>query len=199
MTRINLHRPMDGDASSLPNDETLVALSIDSGSQTSSNSRLREEARGKIALVEGSTPHLSSETRDVLRSRLRIAAVLFFVTFLAFLSRWAFHWDVWGRPEHRWLFYTHAVVTMLLGAFAIKLCGKCTYTLPKLRTRRTACVRLPGIFLFVEAASRNRFRDASTGRKSLHSGDCSGLGDVDFHLCHVHSQTPGSERPSFWE
>jgi eukaryotic-like serine/threonine-protein kinase len=150
VTRINLHRPMDGDASSLPNDETLVALSIDSGSQTSSNSRLREEARGKIALVEGSTPHLSSETREVLRSRLRIAAVLFFVTFLAFLSRWAFHWDVWGRPEHRWLFYTHAVVTMLLGAFAIKLCGKCTYTLPKLRIAELLVFGFPAFFFLLK-------------------------------------------------
>ncbi|HEY4235542.1 MAG TPA: serine/threonine-protein kinase [Lacipirellulaceae bacterium] len=150
MTRINLHRALDGDASSHPNDETLAALSLDSDGENDSRLRLREAARGKIALVEGSTPHLSSETRDVLRNRLRIAAVLFFVTFLAFLMRWAFHWDVWGRPEHRWLFYTHAAVTVVLGVFAVKLCHHCAYSLPVLRIAELFVFGFPALFFLLK-------------------------------------------------
>src|SRR5262249_32711092 len=82
----NFHRSVDGDASSLPNDETLVAPQPHASHPDSSSLRMRESIRRQVAIVEGSTPHLSSETRDVLRSRLRIAAVLFFVTFLAFLA-----------------------------------------------------------------------------------------------------------------
>ncbi|MEO2044975.1 MAG: hypothetical protein ABGX16_00190 [Pirellulales bacterium] len=41
-------------------------------------------ARQQVALVEGSALHMSSETRALLRSRLRIVAMLLFVGFLAY-------------------------------------------------------------------------------------------------------------------
>jgi eukaryotic-like serine/threonine-protein kinase len=149
VTRINLHRPMNGDASSLPNDETLAALSLDLSGENTSPSRLRDAARRQIALVEGSTPHLSSETRDLLRSRLRTTAILLFVMFTAFLSRWAFHWEVWGQLEHRWLFYVQAAVTLTLGASSILLCRKCSYSLAKLRAMELLVFGAPALFFML--------------------------------------------------
>src|SRR5688572_29386984 len=44
-----------------------------------------ESARRRVALVEGSTPHMSSETRSLLRTRLRIVSVLLGIGFTAFM------------------------------------------------------------------------------------------------------------------
>src|SRR6476620_1632583 len=104
--------------SSLNGVETVIAPKPLFGPEKESSSGdLRTEARRGVALVEGSTPHLSSETRDLLRNRLRLAAILFFVGFFAFLVRWAFYWSEWGKAEHMAIFYTHALVTVVLGAF----------------------------------------------------------------------------------
>lgn len=64
-------------------------VEIDAGSRGSSSrsSRIGAAARGLVNLVEGSSPHLTSETRDVLRQRLRIAALIFFAAFTAFWIR----------------------------------------------------------------------------------------------------------------
>ncbi|MEX0612740.1 MAG: hypothetical protein WD229_11535, partial [Pirellulales bacterium] len=123
----------------------------------SSDERLRDAARGQIALIEGSTPHISAETRDLLRNRLRIAAVLFFVGFLAFLIRWAFYWDQWGGPEHRFLFYTHGLVTIILGGFAVKLCRHCSYSLAKLRLAELFIFGCPALFFVVKAVEENTY------------------------------------------
>src|SRR5262245_53353232 len=93
----------DNGRPSHPNDETvLVAPAPLQGDTHGSDTRAnREAARGQIALVEGSSPHLSQVTRDVLRNRLRTVAVLLFIGFTAFLARWPFYWDEWGKPEFR--------------------------------------------------------------------------------------------------
>src|SRR3954452_24704763 len=94
--------------SSLNGAETILAPRHQFGrKKESSSDELRTEARRGVALVEGSTPHLSAEPRDLLRNRLRLAAIMFFVGFFAFLVRWAFYWSEWGRPEHMPMFYTH--------------------------------------------------------------------------------------------
>ena len=51
---------------------------------------LHAAARGLVQLVEGSTPQLKSETREILRRRLLIAASLFAAGFSAFLLRGLF-------------------------------------------------------------------------------------------------------------
>src|SRR6185437_2899838 len=111
----------------------------------------------QVALVEGSSPHLTQETRDLLRNRLRIAAVLFFITFSMFLARWAFHWETWGKPEHVWLFYTHGVVTALLGLFAIKLCRHCAFSLPKLRLAELFVFGCPALFFLLKQHHETQF------------------------------------------
>ena len=60
-----------------------------------------ETARRHVALVEGSTPHLRDETAHVIRNRLRIVALLFFVGFLAFLIKSLFDlpYALTSKPE----------------------------------------------------------------------------------------------------
>ena len=111
---------------------------------------MRDSARRQVAIIEGSAPHLSQETRDLLRGRLRIAAVLFFVGFFAFLLRWPFYWDQWGAAEHRWLLYAHAGVTILLGLAAIKLCRRCMLSLPMLRLAELIVFGGPAVFFLAK-------------------------------------------------
>jgi serine/threonine-protein kinase len=100
------------------------------GKRHDSGEAARDDARRHVALVEGSTPHLSAETRDLLRSRLRIAAVLFFVGGLAFTLNML--WDS-GRPVERPILYTAVAVTILLGLVSLKLCRRCALSLRQLR------------------------------------------------------------------
>src|SRR5215210_633405 len=144
--------------SSLNGVETVVApRALFEGKKDSSSDELRAEARRGVALVEGSTPHLSAETRDLLRNRLRLAAIMFFVGFLAFLIRWAFYWSEWGQAEHMPMFYTHALVTVVLGAFAVRLCRHCAYSLTKLRVAELIIFGCPALFFLVHALDVNTY------------------------------------------
>jgi hypothetical protein len=67
----------NGRASSIDGHETVVVPRPNLGASDSGSDDMRAEARRKVALVEGSTPHLSAETRDLLRNRLRMTAILF--------------------------------------------------------------------------------------------------------------------------
>jgi eukaryotic-like serine/threonine-protein kinase len=118
-----------------------------------SEDSLRKEARRGVALVEGSTPHLSSETRDLLRNRLRIAAILFFVAFSSFFARSFLYWDEMMQTEHLPLFLTHGLVTVVLGAFAVRLCQHCSYSLTKLRISELVIFGCPALFFVVMGIS----------------------------------------------
>ncbi len=110
---------------------------------------MRKEARRKVKLVEGSTPHLSAETRDLLRNRLRIAAIMFFIGFSAFLVRSLLHFTEWMNSGQLSLFYTHAAVTAVLGVFAVRLCQHCSYSLTKLRIAEVVIFGCPALFFIV--------------------------------------------------
>jgi serine/threonine-protein kinase len=116
-----------------------------------------DEARRHVALVEGSTPHMTAETRDLLRNRLRIAAILFFVGFFVFLVRWFFVWDDWFPAEYRPLFYTHAAVTAVLGVFAIGICRHCKYSLTKLRVTELIIFGCPALFFLIKSLQETTF------------------------------------------
>jgi serine/threonine-protein kinase len=113
-----------------------MADTVDCGPDSSrpgSGSLTGRAARGFVALVEGSSIHLSGETRDVLRRRLRISAILLFVAFSAFLVRWLIVRRAVAPPEEYFVFYSHLTVTALTGLMALLLCRKCSYSLTKLR------------------------------------------------------------------
>src|SRR5437764_382308 len=146
------HRP------STNGDETVIApRPILARPKDSSSGDVRADARRGVALVEGSTPHLSAETRDLLRNRLRLAAIMFFVGFLAFLIRWAFYWSEWGKAEHMPMFYTHAIVTVVVGAFAVRLCRHCTYSLTKLRIAELVIFGCPALYFLVHSLDVNTY------------------------------------------
>ncbi len=149
-------RPVERLRSSSAAETLVVPRSAQSDDDSSNGNAVRAEARRHVALVEGSTPHLSAETRDLLRNRLRIAAILFFVGFSAFLIRWFFYWDEW-MPQHWTMFLTHGVVTIILGGFAVKLCRHCSYSLSllKLRIAELFIFGCPALFFIVRAVKES--------------------------------------------
>jgi serine/threonine-protein kinase len=157
MSDRNASRGLNGSAPSSSAAETILAPHSMLREQTTSGERARHEARRHVALVEGSTPHMSAETRDLLRNRLQITAILFFIGFFVFLVRWVLHWDEWGAPEHRLAFYTHLLVTLVLGVFATRLCRRCSYSLAKLRIAELAIFGCPAVYFVVNALQQSLF------------------------------------------
>jgi serine/threonine-protein kinase len=149
--------------SSPSSDETVLmprSMARPDADSHGSDGRLRQEARRQVALVEGSTPHMSAETQELLRKRLRITAILFFVGFSAFFVRWFFFWDEWMSgtgPNHYPLFITHGVVTAFLGLFAVGLCRHCAYSLTKLRAAELLIFGLPAMFFVVKSVHESRY------------------------------------------
>jgi serine/threonine-protein kinase len=84
-----------------------------------------------------------------------MAAILFFVGFFVFFVRWMFLWDAWGGAEHRPLLYTHAAVTIVLGALATRLCRHCDYSLTKLRLAELVIFGCPAVFFFIHGLSQS--------------------------------------------
>jgi len=118
---------------------------------------MRKEALRGVALVEGSTPHLTAETRDLLRHRLRLAAILFFIAFSSFLVRSIFYWDEMIQAEHLPLFITHGLVAVVLGIFAVGLCRHCSYSLTKLRIAELIIFGCPALFFIVMEINETNF------------------------------------------
>ncbi len=137
--------------------ETLIAAPPHAIAHDSSADKLRAAARRNIALVEGSSPHLSAETRGLLRNRLRLAAILFFVGFSAFLVRWLFYRDEWTAKGHTPTLYMLGVATVLLGVFAVKLCARCTYSLTKLRIAELFIFGCPTILFLANGLLETRY------------------------------------------
>ncbi len=129
--------------------------------RSDSSEELRKSSRRRVALVEGSGPQLTVETRNVLRSRLRTVAVLLFIGFAAFLVWCLAHLG----DERAWmsfgpLVYMHVGVTALLGLLAWKLCAKCDLSLPYLRVAEALVFGVPAAF-FVLLNSRQLYFSAT--------------------------------------
>ena len=156
---------MDDSDPELANAETIEAPSSSFFGEASSANRLlqnpatalassdagRSTARRRIALVEGSAPHLSAETRALLRRRLRIVACLLTGGFAAFLI-----WSLFAYPlaEHvsekrLAIFVSHIGVTCILGLAARKLCAKCDLSMTALRVAEAVVFGVPALFFIV--------------------------------------------------
>ncbi|MCA8996557.1 MAG: serine/threonine protein kinase, partial [Planctomycetaceae bacterium] len=86
-----------------------------------------------VALIEGSGPDFSQEVNSLLRDRLRIVAILLFVSHLAFLLKAILLPSPDPIWEERLLFWTHAATTALVGIVALRLCTGCQIMLRHLR------------------------------------------------------------------
>lgn len=110
--------------------------------------RLRKSARKRVALVAGSSIGMSTETRALLRSRLRIVASLLGLGFASFLV-----WRLIAPPagidlanKAPVVFYAHVGVTLLMAAMAVKLCPNCRFSLAGLRIAELLVIGGPAAF-----------------------------------------------------
>src|SRR5436189_5724740 len=80
----------------------------------------------KVAMCQGSSPHMSKETQSLLRSRLRMAALLLASGFGVFFARELFLVN-YSKPGELFLLIFHGLVTVALLTVGGRLCKKCTY------------------------------------------------------------------------
>jgi serine/threonine-protein kinase len=106
-----------------------------------------------MALVEGSGPHLSSETHSLLKVRLRAAAICLFAGSFLFLifnllegSR--------GPKSYPLLFWSHVTMVVIEGFIGATLCVRCPSKLRKLRLYEAAIFGVPTIFFLIMQWSR---------------------------------------------
>ena len=91
-------------------------------------------ALNAVAIVEGSSPQIATETATLLRNRLRAAAGLLCLAFGSF-----FIWRLWaGGIQPSFDFFSHLTVTVVLGAAYASLCRKCAISLRVLRAYELA-------------------------------------------------------------
>jgi serine/threonine-protein kinase len=99
----------------------------------------------QVALVEGSRPELSAEIQSLLRSRLRIAAILLSLGFGLFFLRGAFLVE-FDRSNDLSLWLLNGSVFALLTVFGAGLCRRCPMTTRKLRLMELAIFGLPAVY-----------------------------------------------------
>ncbi|MCA9248720.1 MAG: serine/threonine protein kinase [Planctomycetales bacterium] len=104
--------------------------------------------RAPMALVEGSTAHLSADTQSTLRQRLRISSLLMFAGFLAFLIRGVFVLDNYLAVFGATVFSLHVAAVVVTGALGFSLCRRCVISLLKLRVSELLIFGCPAL-LFI--------------------------------------------------
>ena len=112
---------------------------------------------GPVALVEGSTPQLSGETRYVLRLRLRVVAALYLVGLLAFfaLDLWRTPWDELFSAENRLIGIGRIVLATTMGFLTLMLCRRCELSLTKLRMAELLAFGVPAAFFTILGVERS--------------------------------------------
>ena len=86
-----------------------------------------------VALIQGSTPHLSGEIHDLLRDRLRTASLLLFAAYLSFFVKNLFSLERFQTGLDRVLFWNHFAITLTTGIIGLRLCMRCRHMLAHLR------------------------------------------------------------------
>ncbi len=99
----------------------------------------------KVAMCEGSSPHMSKETRSLLRSRLRTASLMLATGFGLFFLRNLFIAN-YSSPSELGLLIFHGLTTLTLLLVGGRLCQKCTFQLSTLRIAELAIFGVPALF-----------------------------------------------------
>ena len=113
-------------------------------------SRTTDECRSPtcIALMTGSGAELTGELENLLRGRLRLAAILLAVGFAVFLLRHFIQYEIAeSTPFGLAMLTFHAMVTIALGAIATTLCRHCSLSLGYLRFCELTIFGLPVAFM----------------------------------------------------
>src|SRR5262249_48270487 len=99
----------------------------------------------KVAMCQGSGPHMSKETQSLLRSRLRIASLLLGLGFGAFFVRQLFV-TKYDNAICVFMLVFHGLLTIALLLVGGGMCHKRKYTLSTLRIAELVVFGLPAIF-----------------------------------------------------
>jgi len=130
-----------------PKDPTIVAAQLPNlGSADHSHS---DGACCKVAMCEGSSPHLSKETRSLLRSRLRAAALMLATGFGVFFLRQLFLVN-YSSPSELFLLIFHGLTTVVLLSVGGRLCQKCTFPLSTLRIAELIIFGVPMLYFIAK-------------------------------------------------
>jgi eukaryotic-like serine/threonine-protein kinase len=110
-----------------------------------------DEISPRVALVEGSGPGLSGETRLLLRTRLRASALVLCLGSLAFLirdlvSKGMVFTDLSLQRSEVFLNWFHLVHVVALALVSYKLCWRCNLSLRALRVAETIIFGLTALF-----------------------------------------------------
>ncbi len=127
------------------NSASSFAPTLDSSSQVAESPRPAAPHHA-VALVQGSTPELTAETNELLRDRLRIAALLLFAAFLTFLVRSLWQLDQFQTRLDWSLLTAHATVTVLTGLIGLRLCTQCTTVRKHVRVAELLVFGGSGVF-----------------------------------------------------
>jgi len=98
--------------------------------------------------IQGSGPHLTTETQSLLRLRLRAAAFILLIGFSVFLVRHVVG-VITGEPLDLLLLGTHILVVLVLGFSTLPLCRQCPVSLRKLRAAELLIFGLPAVFFLL--------------------------------------------------
>src|SRR6478735_6563337 len=124
-------------------DSTVIAGSA--AMLASAASAHSDEPCCKVAMCQGSGPHMSKETQSLLRSRLRMAALLLALGFGVFFARELFLVD-YNKAPQVFLLIFHGLVTLALVAVGGRLCQKCSYATSTLRIAEIVIFGLPALY-----------------------------------------------------
>ena len=119
----------------LPQSLSPTDATLDAPRGVATESSQTEDCLGescRVHLVQGSGAELTGETENLLRSRLRSAAVLMFAGCAVF-----FVWHTIRIELQDWLrvvvYVSHLGTALVLAAIGFALCNKCRFTTPQLR------------------------------------------------------------------
>jgi serine/threonine-protein kinase len=102
-----------------------------------------------MVLAESSEHGLSTEINDLLRDRLRVAALLLFAGFLVFFIRSLVWWEQLDTLPRQVLFWLHLAITVIIGTLAVRICQRCPILLGKLRIVELIVFGAPALFFVV--------------------------------------------------
>ncbi len=128
----------------LPNDSVMNPNSTSLGSMTE---------HGRVAVIEGSGPELTSETSDLLRSRLRSVALLLFASFSIFMIG---HLTILNAESESpvFLLVFHFAIIAIMGLMSGFMCRRCVVPIRRLRLAEAVIFGAPiAFFLLVEYSS----------------------------------------------
>jgi serine/threonine-protein kinase len=125
----------------LPLDATLVSPRPESSSNLSNPC-------ARVELVRGSGPHIATETTNLLRMRLKGAALCLLIGFGAFFLWRLTDRRALGQPGSL-LFYADGAVLCVLGASWLSLCRRCVISQSRLRLYEILIFATPALYLLL--------------------------------------------------